>query len=466
MVSHMTLDEYVLSLEGKTISVVGLGVSNMPLIELLARAGHSVIGRDRASIEAMGARGETLKALGVSLRLGDAYMEDLAEDVIFRTPGMHPDTPELRAARERGSLVTSEMELFFSLCPCRVFAVTGSDGKTTTTTVISLLLEAAGIRVHLGGNIGRPLLTEIPNISPEDIAVLELSSFQLHSMYCRPDVAVITNITPNHLDVHPDMDDYVNAKCSIFRNQDGDCRLVLNLSDGRTDSLASEASATVSYFSRYEEPGRGAFLRDGGVYLARGNGEEVFVMNASEIKLPGVHNVENYLAAFAAVDGVVPPECMAAVARSFGGVPHRLELVREFKGVRYYNDSIASSPTRTIAGLRSFTERPVLIAGGYDKHIPFDELGVEIVSRVKALYLTGATAEMIHAAVVNAPGYDSETLTIAIVEDFRDAVLLAAQSAEPGDVVLLSPACASFDKFSNFEERGNYFKEIVREAFS
>ncbi len=456
----MTLNEYVCSISDKRIAVVGIGVSNTPLIELLLKNNCKVLACDKNSREKLGATADHLENLGAELCLGDDYLQHLDCDIIFRTPGMHPFTPELAAAKERGAVVTSEMEVFFSLCPCRIFAITGSDGKTTTSTIISELLKAEGYTVHLGGNIGKPLLPIVDEIRPEDMVVLELSSFQLHSMHCHPHVAVVTNLSPNHLDVHPSFQDYVDAKRSIYRSQIETDRLVVNYDDPICRSFAEETRSAVSWFSRRDTPKQGYFLKDGTVYEALESGVHAF-MPASGIFLPGIHNVENYMAAFAAVQGYVSPANCRLVARTFRGVAHRLEIIRELRGVRYVNDSIASSPTRTIAGLRSFEKKPILIAGGYDKHIPFDSLGEEIVRRVKALYLTGATAAQIRRSVERVREYDASKLPIYEIDDFKEAVLIAHAAAVEGDIVLLSPACASFDKFRNFAERGNTFREIV-----
>lgn len=452
----MTLTEYIDSLRGRTVAVVGVGVSNLPLLRLLAGRGCDVTACDRRSAEALGEVYDELAALGVKFILGEHYLDRLDFDLVFRTPGLHPD--RLKAAVRPDTVVTSEMEIFFRLCPCRTIAITGSDGKTTTSTLIAKLLTAAGCRVHLGGNIGRPLLCDIPEFSPDDVAVLELSSFQLHSMHCRPDVAVITNLSPNHLDVHPSFEDYANAKKNIFLCQDGDCRLVLNMDNEYTAACAAEAAAEVIWFSRRARPEKGYSFHDGAIY----RGDERFV-EQRDILIPGLHNVENYMAAFAAVDGLVSRETCLAVARSFGGVEHRIELVRTLRGVRYYNDSIASSPTRTIAGLRSFDQRVILIAGGHDKLVPFDELAAEIVQRVKALFLVGETAEKLRDAVLAAPGYDPAALPVTVLDDFRETVLAASAAAEAGDVVILSPACSSFDRFRNFVERGNTFRKIVED---
>lgn len=458
----MTLPEYLKSLQGKQIAVVGLGVSNTPLIELLLDNGCAVTACDRRLPEALDGLAERLAARGAKLRLGEDYLRDLHCDVIFRTPGIHPLNPEFRAAVGPDTVVTSEMEAFFAVCPCRTIAITGSDGKTTTSSIIAELLRAQGYTVHLGGNIGRPLLTEVPNMQPEDFAVLELSSFQLHSMYCRPDIAVVTNVSPNHLDIHPSYDDYIDAKRRIFQNQDENCRLVLNLDNSITRDFAREAKGEVLFFSRKEAVKNGCFAQSGTIYAAKDYTVEA-ILQESEVLLPGVHNVENYMAAFAATAGLVSTENYRKVARAYKGVAHRLEMIRKLRGVTYCNDSIASSPTRTIAGLRSFESKPLLIAGGYDKQIPFDELGNEICRRVKALFLTGDTAGKIRAAVERSPEYDPNTLPIFEFDDFREAVLAAHAYAREGDTVLLSPACSSFDKFRNFAHRGDTFRAIVNE---
>ena len=458
----MTLREYIRSIKDKRIAVIGIGVSNEPLTELLLKSGCQVTACDKRSLEEMGSEGPKLQAMGAELKLGENYLEGLDQDIIFRTPGLMPFDPHLEAAKARGSVITSEMEVFMTLCPCPIIAVTGSDGKTTTSTVIAELLKASGYTVHLGGNIGHPLLCETGDIGPNDIAVLELSSFQLHSMNCCPDVAVITNLSPNHLDKHKDFQDYMDAKRSIFEKQQPCHRLVLNLDDAHSEYYASYAKASISYFTRCGDVENGAFCRDGVIYRVS-DGQCRPVMKASEIKLPGEHNLLNYLAAFAAVEGRVSDEACAQVARSFAGVEHRLEQVRVLRGVTYINDSIGTSPTRTSAGLHAMKTKPIVIAGGYDKHLSFDGLGDELCLLAKRVFLTGATAEKIKAAILSSNYYSDSGLQVEIIEDFKDAVLAAAASAREGDIVLLSPACAAFDRFKNFMERGRYFKEIVME---
>ena len=454
----MNFEEYLDSLQNKTVAVIGIGVSNQPLLKLLLDRGIAVTACDKKDRESLGIVAEQLEANGCRLRLGEGYLDDLTEDVIFRTPGMRPDLPQLTAAVERGSALTSEMEVFFEVCPCPKIAVTGSDGKTTTTTIIAELLRRAGKTVHLGGNIGHPLLAETGSMKPDDVAVLELSSFQLMTMTRSPHIAVVTNLVPNHLDVHKDFQEYINAKENIFTHQTAEDIAVFNADNPYTLEEASRAVGRARMFSRQKELEDGVFLR-GDAIIAQHDGAERQVMTTADIKLPGVHNIENYMAAIAAVDGLVPDEVIRDFAREFGGVEHRIELIRTRKGVRWYNDSIASSPSRTIAGLNSFREKVILIAGGKDKGISYESLGPIINDRVKLLILCGATAGVIRQSTEQAPNY--EGLEIVDVADYHQAVALADSRAQEGDVVILSPASTSFDRFANFMERGRAFKDIV-----
>ena len=457
----MTIQEYLAGLKGKHVAVIGIGVSNTPLIKMLLRSGIKVTACDKRSQEDLGGVAEELESLGARLYLGEDYLKHLDHDVIFRTPGLRPDVPELEAAKARGSVVTSEMEVFFQVCPCRRIGVTGSDGKTTTTTIISELLRRAGYHVYVGGNIGKPLLPDVSGMEPEDIAVLELSSFQLMTMDLSPEIAVVTNLAPNHLDVHKSMGEYIAAKENIFSHQGKDGLAVFNADNEITQALSATAPGRVTLFSRREVLEQGVYVKDGAIWCTNEAGTRE-VLPLSGILLPGEHNVANYMAAIAAVDALVPDEVIRSFAGTFQGVEHRIELVRRVDGVRYYNDSIASSPSRTIAGLKSFPEQVILIAGGYDKHIPFDVLGPEIIKHVKHLILTGDTAGKIRAAVEGTEGYEPGKPDITVIEDFKLAVMAARNLAREGDVVLLSPACASFDKFKNFMERGNAFKTIIR----
>ena len=454
----MTISEYLASLKHKRVAVIGIGVSNTPLIRMLLRADIDVTACDKSCREDLGIVADELESLGARLQLGENYLNNLKYDVIFRTPGLRPDVPALEAARERGAEITSEMEVFFRVCPCKIIAVTGSDGKTTTTTIISELLKAAGYNVYVGGNIGKPLLPDAAGMDPNDIAVLELSSFQLMTMTQSPDIAVVTNVTPNHLDVHKSMSEYIAAKENVFIHQSPRGIAVFNHDNDITRGFAQSAVGRSISFSRWEELDDGVYIRENSIWY--GDRE---VLPVADIFIPGEHNVENYMAAIAAVNGLVDDEIIRTVAKNFGGVEHRIELVRTLNEVRYYNDSIASSPTRTIAGLRSFKEKVILIAGGYDKKIPFDDLGPEILEHVKVVVLTGATAPKIRAAIEAAPGFSESELQIYEEDDFKEAILTAHRAAQPGDVVILSPACASFDRFKNFMLRGEAFKKIVYE---
>ena len=448
-------------IKGKRIAFCGAGVSNTPLIHRFLEKGAKVFVCDRRTREQIGALADEFERKGAVLRLGAGYLENLEVDMIFRTPGMSFNMPELVRARENGICVTSEMEVFFELCPSTIFAVTGSDGKTTTTTLIAKMLEAEGKKVHIGGNIGEPLLPRIDDIKPEDYVVVELSSFQLISMRKSPDVAVVTNLAPNHLDIHKDMDEYIDAKKNVFLHQNAFSRTVLNADNDITNGFTSQVRGQLMKFSMKTPVRNGAWLDGEGTLNISYRGITAPVITREDIAIVGDHNVENYLAAIAAVWGYAGIDSIAKVAREFMGVAHRIELVREKEGVKFYNDSIASSPTRTIAALKALPKGVLLIAGGYDKHIPFEPLAPYVCDKVKVLLLCGPTAEKIEAAVVGSKGYDPEKTQIIKVEDIAEAVKVASEKAQKGDAVLLSPACASFDAYPNFVARGNHFRELV-----
>lgn len=456
-----TINEYLETLKGKSVAVIGMGVSNTPLIRLMLKVGLDVTVCDKTTREGALERITDLEKLGAKFQLGTDYLADMSKfNLIFRTPGLSPNSNALVEARERGSEITSEMELFFKLCPCKIIGVTGSDGKTTTTTLISEFLKEAGYTVYVGGNIGKPLLPDVDAMKPEDMVVVELSSFQLMSMRQSANVAVFTNLSPNHLDYHHTMEEYTNAKLNIFMHQhDGD-RAVFNFDNDITRELEKQAPAGTMMFSRQNHLEKGVCLNGNVICLTNDEGTRQ-VLPVADIQIPGVHNVENYMAAIAAVDGSVSDEAIRTVAKRFTGVEHRIELVRELDGVRYYNDSIGTSPTRTMACLNSFNQKLILIAGGYDKGVPFTQLGEGIVEKVKTLVLCGATAPAIRKAVEEAPGYAESGLIISEMQDLDSAVKAAQNAADDGDVVVLSPACAAFDQFKNFMERGRVFKEIV-----
>ena len=451
-------------IQGKKVAFIGAGVSHKRCIEQFVELGAQVTLCDqKKSLEDFGAYADTLRRLHVRLSLGEHYTDGFAgQDIIMRTPGYEYYKPELQAALQAGTKVTSEVELFFELCPCEIVAVTGSDGKTTTTTLISKMFEAAGRKVFLGGNIGAALLPQLADVTPEAVAVVELSSFQLISMRVSPKVAVVTNVTPNHLDHHKDMQEYIDAKRNILLWQVPPCRAVLGFENEISRGMQKDCKGEQVWFTRLHETDKGAFLRESDDTLCYAeNGVVTPILPRAEVKLRGLHNVENLLAAIAAVWGRVPVEAMRQVGSTFTGVEHRIEPVRTLDGVTYYNDSIASSPTRTIAGLRSFNQKIILIAGGYDKKIPYEPLAPEILAHVKTLVLMGATGPRIEAAVRACPGFDESALTILHADSMQHAVELARGAAQPGDVVSLSPASASFDLYPNFEVRGRDYKNIV-----
>ena len=449
---------------GKKVAFIGAGVSHRALIEEFVGLGAQVTLCDKKpSVEAFGDYAATIRRLGLRLSLGENYMDGFrGQDIILRTPGFAYYQQPLQDAIAAGAMVTSEVELFFDLCPCEIVAVTGSDGKTTTTTLISEMFKAAGRTVHLGGNIGAPLLPMLPRVAPEDVAVVELSSFQLISMRKSPRVAVVTNVTPNHLDHHKDMQEYIDAKRNILLWQTPPCRAVLGYENDITRAMVGDCKGTQVWFTRLHEIDNGAFLRaEDDTLCYADNGVVTPILPRARVRLRGLHNVENLLAAMAAVWGMVPVSVMAQVASTFTGVEHRIEPVRLLDGVQYYNDSIATSPTRTIAGLRSFDQKLILIAGGYDKKISYAPLAPELIAHVKVLVLMGATGPIIEREVRALPEFAASGLQILHAQDMQQAVELARSAARPGDIVSLSPASASFDRYPNFEARGREYKQIV-----
>lgn len=441
--------EYAKTFKDKKVGFIGLGVSNTPILRLLLQAGAVCSVRDMKALPPEEA--EALTREGVAIHCGDTYLEGIDEEYLFLSPAVRSDLPKLAEAKERGTVLTNEMEEFFRLCPCPIIAVTGSDGKTTTTTLIAKLLEAEGKTVHLGGNIGRNLLCELDAMTKDHFAVVELSSFQLMKMTRSPMIAVVTNISPNHLNWHVDMEEYVSAKESIFLFQQPADTLIINKDDSYAARCAFKAKGKVKFTSGKEKAD--VWFDERGIY--RG---ETLVVKDTEIRLVGIHNRYNYAQAICATEGLVSDEVIRKVARDFGGVEHRCEFVREKDGVKYYNSSIDSSPTRTAACVNSFKVPLVVICGGYDKNIPLEPLGELFPGRVKHAVLCGATSEKIQK-VLDAVGYTAYTR----VSDFEEAVKTASSLAEAGDCVVLSPAAASFDMFKNFAVRGETFKKLVQE---
>lgn len=451
-------------IQNKKIAFIGTGVTNTNIIKLFLSKNLDVTICDRKSAEQMGSLYSELADLGAKYILGEAYLDTLTDfDIVFRSPGVYFNNPKLQEAIKMGVAVTSEMEVFFDLCPCRIYAVTGSDGKTTTTTLISEFFRAEGKNVHIGGNIGKALLPVIEEIKDDDIAVVELSSFQLLSMRQSPEVCAITNITPNHLNVHGTMEEYISAKCNILAHQNAFSRAVLSYDNETAKNLSPLVRGKLAYFSRFDKPYNGSFLNENGILCYNDYGKVTEIMDMHDIKIPGMHNVENYLTAIAVTWGEVSLDTVRKVAREFGGVEHRIEFVREINGAKYYNNSIASSPTRVLACLNSFDEKQIMIQGGSDKGISFEPMADSICEKVKVLILMGETKEKIRDAVMSSKKYNPENTKIFIVKDMQEAVQTAYKYAEKGDIVSLSPACASFDMYRMFEDRGRHFKQLVNE---
>ena len=456
--ANKKVEEFKENINGKKVSVIGIGVSNIPAIKYLNKLGAKIIARDRNEVVP-----DELKELeNIEFILGEKYLEDLkSSDYIFRSPGVKPSLPEIQDAVNAGVILTSEMETFIHLTDANVIGITGSDGKTTTTTLTSLFLKEAGKKVYVGGNIGTPLLDKVEDINSEDYVVLELSSFQLMTLNEKIGRVAITNVAPNHLDYHKDYEEYIEAKANIFKGQDEFGLLVLNEDNEFTSRYEKQAKGRVRKFSIEKEVGCGVYYKDGEIISTVGCKEEK-IMDAKNIKLVGMHNVANICTAASLVIDITGKEAIRNVAMNFGGVEHRMELVRELDGVKWYNDSIASSPSRTIAGLKAFNQKIILIAGGYDKHIPYDVMGEYLLDKVKLLILVGTTAPKIkEAAEKEATKKNVEIMPIIILDNLKDAVEYARNNATKGDIVAMSPASASFDLYKNFEVRGNYFKDLV-----
>ena len=449
-------------IKNKKVAIIGLGVSNLPLIDYLYKLGSEITLFNNKPIEQLDKNIlDKIYEYKLKFSFGENYLNKLVGfDVIFRSPSCRPDTPQIEEEVKRGALLTSEIELVLEMCPGTTIGVTGSDGKTTTTSLIYEILKENNYKCYLGGNIGIPLFTKLGEMKPEDFVVLELSSFQLMTMKVSPQVAVITNVTPNHLDIHKSYDEYKEAKANIFKNQTENNLLVLNYDNNITRHFAKDVIGSVIYFSSKEKLENGIIV-DGETIKDCESGLRRHLLNTKNTKLRGIHNAENMCAAIAATKRFVTPEVQAKAISNFAGVEHRLEFVKQIKGANWYNDSIASSPTRTIAGLKSFDENIVLIAGGYDKHLDYTPIAKPIVENVGSLILLGQTANKIYSAVTYELKFSDKELPIYKVNTLEEAVEKANEISKKGDVVLFSPASASFDMFKNFAERGNKFKQIV-----
>jgi len=458
----MNINTFFDSIKGRSIAFCGIGITNTPLAEMFLDRGFEVTVCDRRNTPELSPALDRLRAKGASVKVGEGYLDDLQADILFRTPGMNWNDPALTALRERGVVVTSEMELFFRVCPAHTIAVTGSCGKTTVSTIIAQILETAGKKVWLGGSIGKAMLPDVEKMSPDDWVVCELSSFQLISMRESPEIALITNISPNHLDTHSSMQEYIDAKANVFLHQSAFDRLVINGDCLVSSSLAGRHRGQRLTFSRTFRPHHGAYVDGSGDIRMVSDGSERSIMNIRDIRVPGNHNVENFLAAICVTDGIVSDEDIISTAHLFCGVRNCAEFVRCVDGVCYYNDSIATTPDRTIRGMLSlFDKRIILIAGGHDKNLPFDRLGKAVCRKVSLLILMGSTANAIEQSVREQREFDENATRIVRATDMAQAVDIASQAAVDGDIVALSPACASFDMYRSFEERGQCFRQEV-----
>lgn len=454
-------DEYI---RFRKVGIIGLGVSNLPLLDYMFEKKARVTVFDERQREELNKEAlEKINKYGFELIIGKDCLKYLKNfDIVFRSPSCLPTKQELIEEENRGSIITTEIEMLMKMCPCKMIGVTGSDGKTTTTSLINSILQKAGYKTFLGGNIGTPLFTKLPEIKPEDVLVLELSSFQLMGMEISPDIAVITNITPNHLNIHKDYNEYIEAKKNIFKYQSENGITVLNYDNEITRNCAKEVAGKVIFFSGKEKLDNG-YIVDNGIIKLCEDKVRKHILDTKEVILRGEHNYENIATAIAATNTLVDIEDAIEAVKEFKPVEHRLELIREIDGVKWYNDSVSSSPTRTIAGLHSFDEDIVLIAGGYDKNLDYTPIAKPIVEKVKTLILLGQTSGKIFDAVKKELEIENKNLDIYMCNTLEETVNLAKKYAKNGQIVLFSPASASFDMFKNFADRGEKFKKLVNE---
>jgi len=472
-------------LEGKRVVVLGLARQGTALARFLVQAGAEVTVSDRQDEEALTDRLAELADLPIRYVLGEHPLSLLNRaDLLCLSGGVPVGIPIVVEAQRRSIPLSNDAQLFLERCPAPVIGITGSSGKTTTTALVGEMCRVSGLRTWVGGNIGNPLIADLDQIGPDDWVVMELSSFQLEVMteQASPHVAAVLNITPNHLDRHKTMEAYIAAKRNIVAHQGPEDLALLGYDDANARALALETAARLLWFSGGAEVDEGAFRTNGELTL-RLDGVDRVICYASEVRLRGRHNLLNVLAAcvLAGVAGV-PLEVMRQVATTFTGVEHRLELVRELNGVGWYDDSIATTPERSLAALRSFEEPIVLLAGGRDKKLPWDEFAGEAVRRVRHVVTFGEAGPMI-ARVVGETGRQGDKGTrgqgdgqeagyggrearlegVTQVRTLEEAVEVGARLARPGDVVLLSPGGTSFDAFRDFAERGDRFKELVQQ---
>ncbi len=457
------LEEFKKYIKGRRVAFIGIGVSNIPAIKYINRLGAKVTAFDKRKPSELGDICIELESLGVGLVLGDDYLDELVGfEVIFRSPSVRPDLPQIEKELDKGAILTSEIEMVMEMCPGKIIGVTGSGGKTTTTTLIGQMLMEQGIECYVGGNIGIPLFDKIEEMTEDAIVVLELSSFQLMTMRKSPNIAVITSLSPDHLDIHTDLDEYYDSKKNIFRYQEVEDTLILNYDNDLVRKLKNETNSKVEFFSAKERLTQGIILDDNRIKIAE-NKIRKHILNVADMKIIGTYNLLNVCAAILAVKDIVSIVNIQKVAMEFNGVEHRMEIVKDEDGIRYINNSIASSPIKAITSLEDFKEKLILLVGGYDRNIELDEFAKVIIEKAKILILFGQTKLKIKEAIDRALEEMTVPVDLKIIEalNFEDAVKKAKYNAKSGDTVLLSPGFASFDEFKDYRERGNKFSEIV-----
>ncbi len=460
---NQKLEEFNNYVKFRKVAIIGMGVSNIPLLDYFYEKKSKVMVFDNREISEMPKDiMDKITEYSMEFSLGKNYLSKLNNfDLIIRSPSCMPTIPEIEKEATRGAIVTTEVELLMKMCPCKIIGITGSDGKTTTTTLISEIIKAGGYECYVGGNIGTPLFTKLKDIMPDDVVVLELSSFQLMGMEISPDIAVITNISPNHLNIHKDYEEYIEAKKNIFKYQNKDGILVTNFDNEITKNASMQAKGKVIYFSSKIKLDNG-YIVDGNTIKQCEDKLRKHLLSSKDIIIRGTHNYENICAALAATETLVDKDIAIETCKNFKGVAHRIEFVKEINRVKWYNDSASSTPTRTISGINSFHEDIVLIAGGSDKNLDYTPLAKPIIDNVKVLILMGETSEKIFNCVKNEEEKSKKQIKIFTCSSLNQAVILAKRNSKPGQVVLFSPASASFDMFKNMYDRGNQFKAIVQ----
>ena len=439
--------------QAKKISILGLARSGIAAAKLAKKAGFEVFVSDAAVNEELIEKAKALNELGIDVEVGGHTPRVLQSDLLVVSPGVPLSIDVIKAAREMGIPVISEIEFAFRFENGRVVAVTGSNGKSTTATLIARILEDSGEKVFLAGNIGKPYSDVVTSTSSDSITVLELSSFQLEAIYSfSAFVGILLNLAPDHLDRYDTVDDYYRAKFRLFETQKPGSYAVLNIDQPEVAKLEGKIVADVLPFTMCDGRVNGAWLSNS-IIMRR----DEPILSKDEIGIPGPHNLANALASVAAtIPFEVPKESLAETLRRFSGIEHRLERFLLWNGILFVNDSKATNPESLRFALLSFDRPIVLIAGGYDKGADFSYLSGLVTKKVKAAVFTGATAKKMAQQIGGAAGFST------VVKDFQEAVETAINLAKKGDVVLLSPGCASFDAFKNFEHRGRVFKELVK----